>query len=681
MDQMPLVTRSDCTQVDLTEQYDITFNGTTFTGKLLSVDVEFNACRGRNGRNNDLWAYVARLYDEKRVTAKEFGIVGRKLTNDHDCYHATELHKNLKGYSTSYKHDDTTWTKVAGRDELSDYTWGREGFNKAFFEQTLTAPDDPSAASFINATTGEGDTPIIYRACASCIKTHQKIYYRRIKPITNPNFDLLHNLIYQRNNGGGENVWNEHFTLHSTYQDAVSGADPWQCPNDVFNYYAPFYGECSPNGNRVRDQYSVWSWFPGPRPNVAYYINKPENEGVQDYIDDDAFEAAARIANGIEDVDIGDVGHPGNTWFHDGVYHVTGYGSDIWGHSDQFHFYSEPYSGDIDVSVHVSSFANNGGNGWAKAGIMLRSDNSVDSVMAFNLLAGYEGVNAHSRRSKGAHATHPGKVKDPIPQTSAWLRIWKKDDTVGYYQKREESDDWELFAADSVLFPNGNYRVGFAVTSHNNAYLSEATFENYAIEGTRVIPEEGLVNVGEPQQASDMQVLSDYDNLIGSGSGLSGGSDSFFFVNDQVATSPGRSVEMYIQRFDNWEISSRGGIMMRESNAADSSYAFVGAAGYDQGVVFQTRSLTGAETVHHKMIYVNNLNQFWVKLTKIGNTYTAYYKELVGEEWIQVTDSEDVTIDGDSMQVGRAVTAGTENMLTTVAMQTQNYSNTTTIQG
>ena len=53
MDQMPVATRSDCTQVDLTEVWKMDYNGHRQTN--------ISICRGRNGRNNDLWAYAARL--------------------------------------------------------------------------------------------------------------------------------------------------------------------------------------------------------------------------------------------------------------------------------------------------------------------------------------------------------------------------------------------------------------------------------------------------------------------------------------------------------------------------------------------------------------------------------------------------------------------------------------------
>jgi hypothetical protein len=67
---MPTVTRSDCTQIDVVESFVIDYSSTSgnFTSKLTSVDVNFNACQGINNQNNNLWAYMARLYYQGDIT-------------------------------------------------------------------------------------------------------------------------------------------------------------------------------------------------------------------------------------------------------------------------------------------------------------------------------------------------------------------------------------------------------------------------------------------------------------------------------------------------------------------------------------------------------------------------------------------------------------------------------------
>jgi hypothetical protein len=673
MEQMPMATRSDCTQVDLTEDWKIEFDGVnSMVGTLTKVEIDFNACRGRNNRNNDLWAYAARLYDEGRMTRHQFGAVGRVLTNDHDCYHGVEMAKSQKGYVTGYNHDETAWTFVAGRDNMNDGgPFGREAFNAAFFEQNLD------------------DVSVMMRICPDCVDTHRRIYYRRKsgKP-TNANFDLLHNILYQRNDGNGDNRWDEDFSLHSSYEDAVSGENPWQCPGDSFNYDAPFVGNCSPDGSAKNNQYSIFSWYPGPRPNVAYYVNKPQNTGVQDFIDN----ASITRSISMTDVDVGDVGIPGNTLENNGVYHITASGQDIWNHADSFHYKSQPYEGDVDVSVNLSSFSNNAGAHWSKAGIMLRSDNSPDATYAFISLSGKEGIIVQGRRSKGNHAFHKEQYKEDPYQTSAMLRIVKTQETVEFY-RGDGAGGWILMATDTYFFPNDQYRVGLAVSANSQWTLAEATFEDYNIAqyafptsaptlSSAPTPWQPLVDINA-QRAGEYYEEEGTGKFWakGSGTGIWGTSDSFMYYNTQELDIGELSVEMKIDHFHAGQQHARAGLMIRNSNADTCANAFVGAGGSYGGAVFQSRSSTAAPTEHHKMIWQNWQNAFWVKLHKAANTVeggknksviTAYYKLEEADEWIELGSTQ-LTLNGATIQVGRAVTAGDDYQWALVEMQGQAY--------
>ena len=67
---MPTVSRSHCTQVDLTESIEISYDAerNTFDSKLTSVHIDLNSSRGINSQNNDLWAYMAHLYYQGDIT-------------------------------------------------------------------------------------------------------------------------------------------------------------------------------------------------------------------------------------------------------------------------------------------------------------------------------------------------------------------------------------------------------------------------------------------------------------------------------------------------------------------------------------------------------------------------------------------------------------------------------------
>jgi len=339
---------------------------------------------------------------------------------------------------------------------------------------------------------------------------------------------------------------------------------------------------------------------------------------------------------------------------------------------------------DIDVKVHVSAFANN--HEWARAGIMLRSDNSPDATNVFNCLSGNNGIYPQLRRSKGRWTDGSGGHYNPNPRlTSTWLRLVKKVKTVEYYRSDTGLDgDWILLTTDTIFFPEDKYRVGLAVTSRGNN-LAEATFEDYEIAAYNFptsAPSNSLAptsydmyaDIGEPYRQGEYSVSPDgsIDYVKGSGTGIWGTSDQFFFYNEQMPNGD-LSVELYINKFDNHYLHSRGGIMIRDSVDEGAANVFVGAAGYDQGVVFQSRSVGGMKTVHHKMIFINWTNTFWVRLEKVGSitgsTFTAYYKVEEGDDWIVLGDVS-ATFTGTHITVGRAVTAGDDHQWAQVTLET-----------
>ena len=113
---------------------------------------------------------------------------------------------------------------------------------------------------------------------------------------------------------------------------------------------------------------------------------------------------------------------------------------------------------------------------------MMRSDNSDDATHAFAQLSGRKGVTMTFRSSKGNRSYQPKTWYRTSPvQTSAWLRLVKKMDKVEMYRS-ENGSDWTLHASVTVLFPDDTFRVGLAVTSHDNSHVSEATFEDYQVQ-------------------------------------------------------------------------------------------------------------------------------------------------------------------------------------------------------
>lgn len=110
LEKMPVATRSDCTELAVTQKAVWTYNDAT---KHLTVDleadadIEFNACdggkdeNGNNRRDNDLESYYRRLVDEGKASEVELEQVLQHLVHPGNCGTAIETFMRSKGWTVS----------------------------------------------------------------------------------------------------------------------------------------------------------------------------------------------------------------------------------------------------------------------------------------------------------------------------------------------------------------------------------------------------------------------------------------------------------------------------------------------------------------------------------------------------------------------------------------------------
>lgn len=108
LDKMPVVSRSDCTQVDVTELWVATFtpvSNSTASRAVISLDldpengvnIKFNACRGAK-RNNDLESYYHRLHNEGRASIEELMEVRETLVGNNNCQSKIDEFVTTQGF-------------------------------------------------------------------------------------------------------------------------------------------------------------------------------------------------------------------------------------------------------------------------------------------------------------------------------------------------------------------------------------------------------------------------------------------------------------------------------------------------------------------------------------------------------------------------------------------------------
>jgi uncharacterized repeat protein (TIGR03806 family) len=185
--------------------------------------------------------------------------------------------------------------------------------------------------------------------------------------------------------------------------------------------------------------------------------------------------AAPSLPHGWTDADIGSVGVSGDASFLNGNFNLLASGSDIWESADAFHFASRPLASDGSIVARIVSVQYT--DPWAKAGVMLRENNSAGSKYVFMGFTGQGGSVLQSRATAdGASASADG----PEAKLPHWFKLTRSGNIFNGFIS---TDGTNWLAAGSVTNAlNKNLSVGLALTAHNNSVLNSTLFDNVTVK-------------------------------------------------------------------------------------------------------------------------------------------------------------------------------------------------------
>jgi len=243
---MPIVSRSDCTEITAKEFYKFTFPENYsggITASLDYVDLDFNACRA--SRNNNLQRFYERLLNEGRVSRTKYNKFRNTVVGDNQCSNAIEDLLFEKGY----QHEAPAiegWTMLYGRGSM------------------ISASSFPELWQNIDAGS------YIRRICKSCIRSsHKDIIYKRLTSKGEIDFkDLLLGNWFSDPAGDGKNIRGVDFNLFSSFKHAQDDKNPW----NYCNYNDDGVGfprDCGPT-NRVTNEWN--SMRKGGESDFAFYL-------------------------------------------------------------------------------------------------------------------------------------------------------------------------------------------------------------------------------------------------------------------------------------------------------------------------------------------------------------------------------------------------------------------------
>ncbi|MCW1912170.1 M60 family metallopeptidase [Luteolibacter sp. GHJ8] len=166
----------------------------------------------------------------------------------------------------------------------------------------------------------------------------------------------------------------------------------------------------------------------------------------------------------------------GSSSLSDGVVTISGAGNDIYGTSDQFHFYHEQVSGDFDFRARLASKTIS--SVGAHTALMARESLAANSAHAAVSQESSGSTYLMQRASSGASTSiNIGSAVNNTPPT--WMRLARTGNSIRGYI----SDDGVTWTEKGPITPalSGTVLLGFAVSNSESsagAALNVATFDN-----------------------------------------------------------------------------------------------------------------------------------------------------------------------------------------------------------
>jgi regulation of enolase protein 1 (concanavalin A-like superfamily) len=292
---------------------------------------------------------------------------------------------------------------------------------------------------------------------------------------------------------------------------------------------------------------------------------------------------------------------------------------------------------------------------------MIRTSLSASSAQGFMLVASSsaKGVNFQRRLSDGGLSVGTTGSASTAPR---WVKLVRAGSVITGFESPDGSN-WTQVASATFSMPSA-VLVGLAVSSHVSGTTATATFDNVTISTSAPPPPPpppppgGLptgwsqADVGTVPIAGNAGASNGAWTVSGSGADVWGTADQFHYAFTTL-NGNGTLIARVTSIPGNVNAWVKAGVMIRATTDAGSAHAFM-LVSASKGVAFQRRTATGG--VSTSTAGTLSSAPRWVKLTRSGNTFSAF-ESADGVNWTAVgTDTIPMPA---SVLVGLAVTSHT----------------------
>ncbi|HUB26698.1 MAG TPA: family 16 glycosylhydrolase [Tepidisphaeraceae bacterium] len=243
--------------------------------------------------------------------------------------------------------------------------------------------------------------------------------------------------------------------------------------------------------------------------NVGLAVSSDTNSALNTAI----FTHVSVLPAAWSDSDIGSPDAPGSASYNasSGQWTVGGGGADIFGTSDQFNLASTSLTGDGNVMAEVLQIGNS--NAWAKAGVMFRNDTTAGSEYATIDVTPTSGVTFQWRSTTGGNVTSADAVTVGGVSTPYWVELSRTGNVFSAYYSPNGSS-WTQIGSPETIAMNSTVLAGLAVTSHDNATLTQANFANVAVNSNVAVQTGGNLALNFSAAASTISASANGGSVL-----------------------------------------------------------------------------------------------------------------------------------------------------------------------
>lgn len=233
----------------------------------------------------------------------------------------------------------------------------------------------------------------------------------------------------------------------------------------------------------------------------------------------------------------------------------------------------------------------------------------------------------------------------------------------------------------ATIVNNNIHITGLGITTITAKQAGDATYNAAEVSQTLFVTNSGTTalpapwtsnDIGSPALAGNTKHADGNFVLTGAGADVWSTTDEFHYVSQQL-NGDGEIIAR-VNSVSNTNTNAKAGIMFRESNTANSPFAYI-TQRPDNQVQFDARQTSGTAAIHVSSLSGTTTGTKFLKLVRSGNTITGYYSTAASTGPWTLLGSSTITMTA-NIQTGIFVTSHNTTSLCTAIIDNVIVSNT-----